>query len=94
MIPQLAQLLDVCLATMSGIVERLENQHMVKRVPDPHDQRVRRVLATSLGRETIRKLLSSHQELEYAQLDKLAVADLAALVQGVRAVAKVMQRSQ
>ena len=94
MIPQLAQLLDVCLATMSGIVERLETQHMVKRVPDPHDQRVRRVLATSLGRETIRKLLSSHQELEYAQLGKLALADLAALVQGVRAVAKVMQRSQ
>lgn len=94
MIPQLAQLLDVCLATMSGIVERLETQHMVKRVPDPHDQRVRRVLATSLGRGTIRKLMSSHQELEYAQLGKLALADLAALVQGVRAVAKVMQRSQ
>ena len=79
---------------MSGIVERLETQPMVERVPDPHDQRVRRVLASSLGRETIRKRMSSDQELEYAQLEKLAVEDLAALVQGVRAVAKVMQRSQ
>ncbi|OAV60630.1 hypothetical protein A6F49_11835 [Enteractinococcus helveticum] len=93
-IRQLAKILDVSLATMSGIVERLETQHMVERVPDPHDQRVRRVLATSLGRETIRKLISSNQELEYAQLEKLAVEDLAALVQGVRAVAKVMQRSE
>lgn len=90
-IRQLAEILDVSLATMSGIVERLKTQEMVERVADPADQRVRRVNATSLGRETVRKLISSHRELEYAQLEDLALEDLAALVQGVRAVAKVMR---
>lgn len=90
-IRQLAAMLEVSLATMSGIVERLENQQMVERVADPEDQRVRRVVATRLGRETIRKLVSSNNELEHAQLDRLALEDLAALVQGVRAVSRVMR---
>lgn len=90
-IRQLADILDVSLATMSGIVERLETQDMVERVADPEDQRVRRVVATALGRETIRKLVSSHRELEQTHLERLALDDLAALVQGVRAMAETMR---
>ena len=89
-IRQLANLTGVSLATMSGIVERLEDHKMVERVADPQDQRVRRVVATALGRQTIRQLISSNRELEYAQLERLALEDLAALVQGVRAVAETM----
>lgn len=90
-IRQLADILDVSLATMSGIVERLETQDMVERVADPEDQRVRRVVATALGRETIRKLVSSHRELEQTHLERLTLDDLAALVQGVRAIAETMR---
>ncbi|HIW46960.1 MAG TPA: MarR family transcriptional regulator [Candidatus Yaniella excrementigallinarum] len=89
-IRQLADLTGVSLATMSGIVQRLEDHEMVERVTDPEDQRVRRVVATALGRQTIRKLISSNRELEYAQLEHLAIEDLAALVQGVRAVAQTL----
>src|SRR5699024_12765075 len=70
-IRQLADLTGVSLATMSGIVQRLEDHEMVERVTDPEDQRVRRVVATALGRQTIRKLISSNRELEYAQLEHL-----------------------
>lgn len=93
-IRQLAEILDVSLATMSGIVERLETQDMVKRLADPEDQRVRRVVATALGRETVRKLISANHELEHAHLERLALHDLAALVQGVRAVTEVMRSSE
>lgn len=93
-IRQLAEILGVSLATMSGIVERLETHEMVERVADPADQRVRRVVATALGRETVRKLVSSNDELEHAQLQRLALDDLAALVQGVRALAEVMRSSE
>src|SRR5690625_4483305 len=89
-IRQLADLTGVSLATMSGIVQRLEDHEMVERVTDPEDQRVRRVVATALGRQTIRKLISSNRELEYAQLEHLAIEDLAALAQGVRAVAQTL----
>src|SRR5699024_1695640 len=90
-IRQLAEILDVSLATMSGIVERLEAQDMVERVADPDDQRVRRVVATTLGRETVRRLMSSHRELEQTHLERLELDDLAALVQGIRAMAKAMR---
>lgn len=93
-IRQLAELTGVSLATMSGIVERLEDHEMVERVADPEDQRVRRVVATALGRQTIRKLMSSNRELEYAPLEHLAIEDLAALVQGVRAVAQTMDDAE
>lgn len=93
-IRQLAEILDVSLATMSGIVERLENQQMVERVADPADQRVRRVVATALGRDTIRKLVSANNELEHAQLERLALEDLEALVQGVRALVEVMRTAE
>lgn len=93
-IRQLAEILGVSLATMSGVVERLEIQEMVERVTDPEDQRVRRVVATALGRETIRKLVSSNNELEHAHLERLRLEDIEALVQGVRALVEVMRTQE
>ena len=39
----LSAAMEVSLATMSGIVDRLESQDMIVRALDPYDQRVRRV---------------------------------------------------
>lgn len=59
----LARTAGVSLATMSGIVVRLESQNMVERTIDPRDHRVRRVTATATGRETVRRLLVGRPEL-------------------------------
>ncbi|GEK78991.1 hypothetical protein ABA31_03420 [Agrococcus baldri] len=87
-IQSLAKTIGVSLATMSGIVDRLEAQAMIERTPDPHDQRVRRVFATGEGRETIQHLLAARPELSRTPLSRLAIDDLRALARGVRALVR------
>ncbi len=81
----------VSLATMSGIVDRLEAQHMVERSLDPNDQRVRRVTATPLGLQTVQRLMAARPELSSSPLGLLAIDDLKALTQGVRALLRAVQ---
>src|SRR5699024_1724323 len=93
-IRQMAALTGVSLATMSGIVQRLEDHEMVERVTDPEDQRVRRVVATASGRLPIRKFIGSDRVLGYARVERLAIEDLAALLRGGRAVAGTLNAAQ
>lgn len=90
----LAKTVGVSLATMSGIVDRLESQEMIERMLDAHDQRVRRVVATRTGRETVQHLLAARPELSRAPLDRLALDDLRALAQGIRALMRVMRTEE
>lgn len=90
-IQALAKTVGVSLATMSGIVDRLESQAMIERMLDAHDQRVRRVIATHTGRETVQRLLAARPELSRAPLDRLALDDLRALAQGIRALMQAMR---
>ncbi len=87
----LARTAGVSLATMSGIVDRLESQDMVERTVDPRDHRVRRVTATPIGRETVQRLLMGRPELSRTPLNRLALDDLRALTQGIRALLKSVQ---
>lgn len=82
----LAKTVGVSLATMSGIVDRLESQAMIERALDPRDQRVRRVTTTPTGRETVQRLLAGRPELSRTPLNRLALEDLKALTQGIRAL--------
>lgn len=87
----LAKTVGVSLATMSGIVDRLESQAMIERALDLRDQRVRRVTATPTGRETVQRLLAGRPELNRTPLNRLAIADLRALTQGIRALLTAMK---
>nr|WP_255219698.1 MarR family transcriptional regulator [Kocuria salina] len=87
----LSAAMEVSLATMSGIVDRLESQDMIVRALDPYDQRVRRVTVTAAGRETIQRLLAARPELAHAPLNRLSLEDLRALTQGIRALVAAMQ---
>lgn len=89
----LAKTVGVSLATMSGIVDRLESQEMIARTLDPRDQRVRRVTATSTGRKTVQSLLAARPELSRIPLNRLALNDLRALTQGIRALLRAMQQA-
>ena len=56
---ELAAQLNVSVATMSGLVDRLVEHGMVTRGEDPSDRRVRRLTVTAEGSATIRSLLST-----------------------------------
>src|SRR4051794_15053764 len=53
---ELAALLGCDASNVTGIVDRLEAQGLARREADPHDRRVKRVIATSEGRETVRRV--------------------------------------
>ncbi len=91
-IQALAKAVGVSLATMSGIVDRLESQAMIERTLDSRDQRVRRVTATPTGRETVQRLLAGRPELSRTPLSRLSLDDLRALTQGIRALVHAMQQ--
>ena len=82
---ELAAQLQVSVATMSGLVDRLVEHGMVSREEDPSDRRVRRLSVTPEGSATIRSLLSSAGTMPTPVLRRLAIEDLRALVQGILA---------
>ena len=86
----LSRALGISLASVSGIIDRLEGHGMVERVEDERDHRVRRVLVTPLGRKTVHRLVSAQSQLSRDPLEKLELDDLRALEQGMRAVLRVM----
>jgi DNA-binding MarR family transcriptional regulator len=90
----LAPLLKVSVATVSGLVDRLVDHGMVERAEDPTDRRVRRLVVTPEGSTAIRELLSAAGSVPTPVLDRLALDDLRALVRGVLAVERVMEELQ
>ncbi|MBC2878173.1 MULTISPECIES: MarR family winged helix-turn-helix transcriptional regulator [Streptomyces] len=52
----LAALLVCDASNVTGIVDRLEARGLVRREPDPSDRRVKNVVATEEGQETIRRV--------------------------------------
>ena len=94
---ELAAQLQVSVATMSGLVDRLVEHGMVTRGEDPTDRRVRPLSVTPEGSATIRSLLSSAGTMPTPVLRRLAIGDLRALVQGIlaldRAVAELAEET-
>lgn len=88
----LAGLLKVSVASMSGMVDRLVDHGMVERTEDPEDRRVRRLTITPAGSEVIRGLVSSAGTMPTPVLHRLALEDLRALVQGVLALDRAAQQ--
>ncbi|MFI9204550.1 MarR family winged helix-turn-helix transcriptional regulator [Streptomyces sp. NPDC053048] len=74
----LAALLLCDASNVTGIVDRLEARGLVRREPDPADRRVKNVVATDEGRETIRRVRAEMQATHSA-LDALDEAERATL---------------
>ncbi|MEV4739487.1 MarR family transcriptional regulator [Streptomyces sp. NPDC049555] len=66
----LATVLVCDASNVTGIVDRLEARGLVRREPDPCDRRVKNVVATDEGRETIRRVRAEMQATHSA-LDTL-----------------------
>jgi MarR family transcriptional regulator, 2-MHQ and catechol-resistance regulon repressor len=57
---ELSRLLLVTSGNLTGIVDRLEARHLVRRVPDEVDRRVVRIKLTEKGRALTRQMLPRH----------------------------------
>ncbi|GAA0319462.1 MarR family transcriptional regulator [Streptomyces polychromogenes] len=82
----LASLLACDASNVTGIVDRLEARGLVRREPEPRDRRVKNVVATDLGRETMRRVREEMQATHGAldTLDEVESATLYALLERLR----------
>ena len=89
---QLAERLNISLATVSGLIDRLAALDMVQRQDDPADQRVRRITLTPTGQGLVRDFFESQDRMTDHLMGQLSDADLTALATGVQALANVLQQ--
>jgi DNA-binding MarR family transcriptional regulator len=73
---ELAGLLGVGLAALSGMVDRLVSQDLVARTEDLHDRRVRRIGLTRAGNELIGGIFDAAMEKQRKLLSRLSAAQL------------------
>ena len=98
---EIAKKLGVGLSTITGIVDRLAEQHLVTRGEDADDRRITRVLPTPRGRTLVDDLLRYRNELITAVLSRLDADQLRTietaftyLLQAVNEVANERQHEE
>jgi DNA-binding MarR family transcriptional regulator len=87
---ELADMAGVARATMTGLVDTLERDGLVKREPDPVDRRMMSVNLTARGQEVLRAVLPEHFQRMAALLRPLSEAERKTLV---RLLNKILQQS-
>ncbi|HET9014747.1 MAG TPA: MarR family transcriptional regulator [Thermomicrobiaceae bacterium] len=89
-IGQVAEALGVSLPNASHLVDRLVHAGFVERAEDPADRRRTLARLTPAGDELVLRLRQGHDRFQ-AWLGRLDVADLAAYVRGVQALARAAE---
>ena len=88
----LAELIDVSVASATGIVDRMEKKGVIVRRRSEEDRRVVEVLINESG-ELIFSSMQAERQVRLNQLlAEIKDADLAALLQGLRAFGDARQR--
>ena len=90
----LVQRFGVSMPSMSKLLDRLVSAGLAIRVPDPGDQRVRKMEATALGRAVVRELMATRPELGENILARLTADELRALETGLGAISREMRELQ
>ncbi|MDR1426409.1 MAG: MarR family transcriptional regulator [Bifidobacteriaceae bacterium] len=91
---ELAGALSISRATMSGLLDRLENAGLITRTTDPSDARGRLAEATELGREALREALASLGPTMDRIVGYMTFPDLCALTKGLMAVQKILREQE
>ena len=89
---QLADALDVSLASATGIVDRMEKKGVIERQRSTEDRRVVEVHITDRGRQTFTDLEVQRRAKLIELLAGVDDADLAALLRGLRAFRAARER--
>ncbi len=88
---ELAEAVGVTSATMTGLVDTLERDGFVNRVPDPDDRRMMSVVLTDKANQFLRDLLPGHFHLMAEIMQPLDEDERQTLV---RLLAKIVQRAE
>ena len=86
---ELAGLMGVSLATMSGMVDRLVAHDLVTRAEDPHDRRVRRITLSTTGSRMIADIITAGTEKQARLLRRLTDAELRTVADAMQAMVRV-----
>jgi DNA-binding MarR family transcriptional regulator len=76
----LADLAGVARATMTGLIDTLEKDGLVRREPDPVDRRMMSVSLTQRGRDVLRQVLPEHFQRMAALMRPLSIPERKTLV--------------
>jgi DNA-binding MarR family transcriptional regulator len=87
---ELAERAGVARATMTGLIDTLERDELVKREADTVDRRMMSVQLTARGQEVLREVLPTHFQCMATLLAPLAESERKTLVQLLN---KVVQRA-
>src|SRR6478609_4654111 len=77
---ELADAAGVTRATMTGLIDTLERDGLVKREPDPNDRRMMSVVLTTKGEKFLHNFLPGHFKLISSLMATLTEAERKALV--------------
>jgi DNA-binding MarR family transcriptional regulator len=80
---ELARLLGVGAATLSGMIDRLVGQDLVARTEDAQDRRVRRIGLTRTGDELISGIITAGAEKQRRLLSRLSAEELAVIAEAM-----------
>jgi DNA-binding MarR family transcriptional regulator len=86
---ELAGLMGVSLATMSGMVDRLVAHDLVTRAEDPHDRRVRRITLSGGGKQLMGNIITAGTEKQARLLRRLTDAELRTVADAMQAMVRV-----
>jgi DNA-binding MarR family transcriptional regulator len=86
---ELARLLGVSLATLSGMIDRLVGQELVARTEDPRDRRVRRIGLTSSGAELVDRIITAGAEKQRRLLSRLSAQELTTVAEAMTLLVRV-----
>lgn len=88
----LAESMDVSQASVTGIVDRMEQRGLVERVRDDDDRRVVRVALTDEGRRLIGLMAAQRRDHIAGLLDDLTDEEIAGFLTGLRALNRARER--
>jgi DNA-binding MarR family transcriptional regulator len=87
----LSRALDITPRAVTGLVDGLEGDGLVRRCEHPHDRRATIVELTASGRRTCREMRDGHERLSAEILGGQSERDLAASLRVVHAVRSAME---
>jgi len=89
-IGQIAQRMGIGLSTGGHLVDRLVQAGLAERAEDPEDRRRTLAQLTPKGEDLYARLLNHTQQMQ-TWIQKMDNDDLAALLQGIRAINRVIE---
>jgi DNA-binding MarR family transcriptional regulator len=90
---ELARLVGVGLATLSGMIDRLVAQDLVVRTEDQRDRRIRRIGLSRAGMQLIESIFVSGEAKMREVLSRLSVEELDLVAQAGRLLAKAAEET-